>query len=108
MNKLTMLLVAAIFASPVFAEEAKVEAPKQVEAAATDEAKKAPEAAAEEAKAPEAVTEEAKKEEPAAAPEVKKEVKAKPAKKAKHGMKKHKTTTYTVVPPKKYKVVPVK
>lgn len=98
MNKLTILLVASIFASPVFAEEAKVEAPKQAEAVATEAAK-----------APEAAAEEVKKEEPVAAPEAKKEVKAEPAKKPAHNMKKHKkTTTYTVVPEKKYKVVPVK
>jgi hypothetical protein len=119
MNKFIVLLVAAVFVSPVFAEEAQVGAVVAVpsEAApapAADTAAKAAEAAPE-------VKEEAKKEEPVAAPEeakkeeavaapadaVKKETHAK-----KHGMKKHdKPKGVKVVPTsaeRGYTVVPAK
>jgi hypothetical protein len=126
MNKLMILLLAAVFVNPVFAEEVKstekVELNKPAEAATTsataeasktevapvvDDAKKVTEAVTEEAKKPtETATEEAKKVEPTAAA-----VADKPsvAKKVKHGVKKHRSSKpYTVVPEKQYTVVPAK
>jgi hypothetical protein len=104
MKKLTILLIATLFAAPVFAEEAKVETP-----VVEDTSKAAP--AEQDAKAQEesVAADATKTESTATTEEVKKEVKADTAKKSKHGMKKHKSSkNYTVVPEKKYTVVPVK